>query len=394
VMRERVVLVRFGELALKGNNRDVFLNILVSRIRQSMRGLEGWRVIPTHGRVLIEHEGDSAPIVAAAKRVFGVVSVSPAIRVPVELEAMRAAALKAVQEHLSAHPELAAQGRIPFRVSASRAGRNYPWTSQELNQLLGEYILPRVQGLQVNLNHPQLELFCEVRHGSAFLFTEVISGPGGLPYGSGGKAMLLLSGGIDSPVAGWMAMKRGVTIEAIHFHSYPFTSQRALEKVKDLCKVLAQWSGGPVKLHTVSATEIQKEIRMHCPESLSITLLRRFMARIAERLAEREGALALVTGESLGQVASQTMESLYTIENVTRIPILRPLIAMDKTEIIALARQIGTYELSILPYEDCCSLFAPKNPKTRPKVYQAEQAEAALDVNGLIEAASRGCRRS
>ncbi len=388
--REPVVLVRFGELALKGENRGPFLQILVNRLQQQLKGLEGWKVVPTHGRVVIEHQGDPAPIVEAARRVFGVISVSPAVQVPTNLDQIRETALHVMKEHFAAHPELGAGGKVPFRVTASRAGKRYPFTSQELNLMLGQHLLRNLPQLEVNLSNPELELFCEVRHGWTYLYTEVVPGPGGLPYGSGGKAMLLLSGGIDSPVAGWMAMKRGVKIEALHFHSFPFTSQRSVEKVRDLCRVLSGWTGMPVTLHLVSVTEIQKQIKAHCHESLNITLLRRFMARIGERLALRQGALALVSGESLGQVASQTLESLNTIEAVTTIPFLRPLVAMDKTEIIRLAREIGTYEISIEPYDDCCTLFAPKQPKTKPKREQAERAEQALDVKALVEEALAG----
>ncbi|MGZ4121980.1 MAG: tRNA uracil 4-sulfurtransferase ThiI, partial [Tumebacillaceae bacterium] len=229
-------------------------------------------------------------------------------------------------------------------------------------------------------------LYVEVRETKAYIMCDVIPGPGGMPVGTAGKTLLLLSGGIDSPVAGWMTMKRGAKLECIHFHSFPFTSERAQEKVNDLAKMLAK-HGGRVKLHNVYFTEIQKAINKHCPEEYSVTIMRRFMMRIATKLAAKQKCLALVTGESLGQVASQTLESMNVINNVTNIPILRPLVAMDKIDIMRIAKDIGTYETSILPFEDCCTIFLPKNPKTRPKLWEAEAAEEKLDVDALIEEA-------
>ncbi len=240
--------------------------------------------------------------------------------------------------------------------------------------------------LTVDLNEPELEIHIEIRQEGAFLFSDAMPGAGGLPVGSSGKALLMLSGGIDSPVAGWLTMKRGVRLEAVHFHSFPFTSEQSRKKVEDLVQILTRY-GGKIRLHIVPFTEIQTEIRKTCPESLGITIMRRMMLRIAERLALKYRALAIATGESLGQVASQTLESMLTINQVTRLPVLRPVVAYDKQEIIALAKQIGTYETSILPYEDCCTIFTPKSPKTRPRPEMAERAEQNLDVDGLVHRA-------
>jgi thiamine biosynthesis protein ThiI len=277
---------------------------------------------------------------------------------------------------------------VTFKVEARRANKQFPLQSPEIMKAVSRHVLANSgqDQLKVDVHNPELTLTVEVRETKAYVMCDVIDGPGGLPVGTAGKVMLLLSGGIDSPVAGWMAMKRGATVEAIHFHSFPFTSERAQEKVNELAKILAK-HGGRVRLHNVYFTEIQKAIRKHCPEEYSVTIMRRFMMRIADRLAHKRKALALVTGESLGQVASQTLESMYTINHVTNIPILRPLIAIDKVEIMNIAKKIGTYETSILPYEDCCTIFLPKNPKTRPKVSEAEAAEAKLDIEALIEEA-------
>lgn len=385
---EHVILVRFGELGLKGKNRPEFEDALRDRIRAALSAMPGVRVSKAFGRFFVHlGEGaDPAAAVARLTRVFGVVSVSPALSVPADPQAVFQAAHAATAAALARRPP----GPVRFRVTSRRADKTFPLTSQDLDREVGAHLLRRFPQLQVDLHRFDLEVAVEVREGRAYIYTETVPGPGGLPYGSGGKACLLISGGIDSPVAGWMIMKRGVRLEPIHFHSFPFTSERAKEKVLDLCKVLAGWAGAPLRVHMVSVTDIQKEIRLHCPEPLHITLLRRFMFRIAERVARQAGALALVTGESVGQVASQTLESLLTINAVTHFPVLRPLSGMDKAEVMELARRIGTYELSILPYEDCCTLFVPRNPKTKPRPEEAEAAEARLDVAGLVEAAVAG----
>lgn len=375
-MRYDVVLLRYGELALKGKNRGQFENRLLTNVRQALADFPGLRVRRAYGRLLVEL-GDVpfAEVAERLGRVFGLVSFSPAVRTPLDLPAIREAAL-ALMRSLSPAPRT-------FKVAARRSVKNFPHTSHELNHLVGAHVLRNTENLTVDVHEPDVELAVEVRPEGAFLYVESLPGPGGLPVGVSGKVLLLLSGGIDSPVAGWRMLKRGVTLEAIHFHSYPFTSEQALEKVRDLARVLSRW-GGPIRLHVVPFTEIQTQIRQHVPEAYGITIMRRFMMRIAQGIAEKRRALALATGESLGQVASQTLESINTINRVVTIPILRPLIGMDKAEIMETAKAIGTYEISIRPYEDCCTIFVPKSPKTKPDPQEAAELEQALPVNELV----------
>jgi thiamine biosynthesis protein ThiI len=274
-------------------------------------------------------------------------------------------------------------------VNSKRANKKFPIRSQEMNHRLGGFILGNVPGLKVDVHNPDLTLHVEVRSKYSYIYGNDIPGPGGLPVGASGRVLLLLSGGIDSPVAGYLALKRGVELHAIHFHSYPFTSERAKQKVIDLAQILTRY-GGNIRLHIVPFTEIQTEINKHCYDSYSITIMRRIMLRISEAVAKKHRALALVTGESLGQVASQTLESMNTINEVTNMPILRPVIGMDKQEIMTIAKRIGTYETSILPYEDCCTVFLPKAPKTRPDKKVAAREEAKLDLERLVNEAVEG----
>lgn len=313
-------------------------------------------------------------------RVFGVVSLSPALEAPLSAEAIDAAAEDALRA------ALAGRDGASFKVETNRANKRFPLDSRQINQRLGAHLLQSVPGLRVDVHAPEIIVNVDVREGAAYVYTRTVPGPGGLPVGASGRAHLLLSGGIDSPVAGWMAMKRGVELEAIHFHSPPFTSERARLKVGDLCRRLAAW-GGPTALHVVRFTDAQKEIYARCPAELGVTIMRRVMLRVADRIASARGGLALVTGESLGQVASQTLESINTINRVADLPVLRPLIGFDKAEIVALARRIGTYDISILPYEDCCTVFVPQHPRTRPTPAEAEAAERSLDVDALVEGA-------
>ncbi|MDI3327493.1 MAG: tRNA uracil 4-sulfurtransferase ThiI [Alicyclobacillaceae bacterium] len=382
----RLLLLREGEAALKGKNRSSFERQFLANVRAALEPYPGARVYRSDGRVLVD-VGDHPwrDVAEAVGRVFGVVSLSPVRTAGLAWEQIEEAAVELARE--TAGRIRSGGGRVTFKVEARRAGKQYPLTSPEISRRLGAALLRQVGGIEVDVHRPDFVLTVEVRPEEAFLFAETIPGPGGLPVGVGGKAMLLLSGGIDSPVAGWMTMKRGVRVEAVHFHSFPFTSERARKKAEDLAAVLASFGGGTV-LHVVHFTEVQKAIRMHCPDSLSVTVMRRMMLRIAERIARRRGALALVTGESLGQVASQTLESMAVINEVTNMPVLRPLVGMDKVEIIRLARQIGTYEISIRPYEDCCTVFTPKNPSTRPRPEPVHRAEAALDVEGLTARAA------
>ena len=372
------ILVRYGEIALKGKNRMFFEKTLLENIKFALKGL-GARVVRMHGRLLIMGAADEEEeITRRLSRVFGVVSVSSVETAPLDLEAIKEKALKIMERSLLPGDS--------FKVEARRSNKSFPLTSPELNRIIGGAILEKYPRLKVDLENPSFQLFIEVGAREAYIYHDHVAGPGGLPVGSSGRALLLLSGGIDSPVAGWMAMKRGLRLEALHFHSYPFTGLRSREKVIDLCRILSRY-GGKMQLHLVNVAGIQKEIRASCPAALGIILLRRMMMRIAGQISRSRGLQALVTGESLGQVASQTLESMIAIDSVTSMLILRPLLGMDKHEIVALAEKTGTYEISIRPYEDCCTLFLPRHPATRPRLEKVVQAEAALDAGGLTAAA-------
>jgi thiamine biosynthesis protein ThiI len=376
----RHIIARYGEISLKGHNRSEFEKILVRNMRSALAPWPEVRVERSQGRIVV-HLGDAPEdlVLGALTRVFGIVSLSPVRVADLTVESIGDEAVRLVQEALDA-------GEMPertFKVEVRRANKRFPLTSPELARTIGGRVLRSVPRLRVDVHHPNVTVNVEVRDQEAFVYGRTFSGLGGLPVGMSGRVGLLLSGGIDSPVAGWLSMKRGAEVEAIHFHSYPFTSERALQKVETLAQILADW-GGRVHLHTVHFTEVQTEIRKHCPDALSVTIMRRMMLRIATEIARRRSLLALVTGESLGQVASQTLESMHVINAVTTIPILRPLVAEDKVDIIRRARFIGTYETSILPYEDCCTVFVPQNPRTKPKLEETERAEEALDVENLV----------
>jgi tRNA uracil 4-sulfurtransferase len=381
-MKRNCILVRYGELALKGKNKAEFEDRLVKNIRDKVRQFPGVQVNKTHGRIFIEF-GEQAvePILDDVSQVFGLVGISPAIRVASDWEEIKGAVRELVESQRDAVRT--------FKVNSKRANKTFPLGSQEMNHRLGGYLLGMFPQLKVDVHNPELTVHVEVRGKYSYVYGNDINGPGGLPVGVSGRVMLLLSGGIDSPVAGYLALKRGAELHAIHFHSYPFTSERAKQKVIDLAQTLTRY-GGRIKLHVVPFTEIQTEINKHCFESYSITVMRRIMLRISEEVAKRNGALALVTGESLGQVASQTLESMNAINDVTRMPILRPVIGMDKHEIMNIAKRIGTYETSILPYEDCCTVFLPKAPKTKPDKEVARAQEAKLDLERLIQEAVDG----
>ncbi|EST53059.1 thiamine biosynthesis protein ThiI [Brevibacillus panacihumi W25] len=381
-MNYDVILIRYGELALKGRNRDQFEEALARSVKSVLRSFFKVKVRRNYGRMYVELHGEDAhEVMERLKRVFGISSFSPTIHVEPDQETIKTRALELIRQ-MDPQPRT-------FRVVTRRADKRYPTPSMEMNRIVGTHILRALPQIKVDVHEPEAIVNIEIRTEGTYISCETIPGPGGLPVGVSGKVLLLLSGGIDSPVAGWMMLKRGVTLEAIHFHSYPFTSERSLQKVRDLAHKLTKW-GGTVRLHVVPFTEIQTAIREKCPEDYLITIMRRFMMRISERVAANTGAKALATGESLGQVASQTLESMDTINKVISIPLLRPLVAMDKIEITDISRKIDTYELSILPYEDCCTVFTPKNPVTRPKAYLAARFEEALDVEALVEAAVEG----
>lgn len=372
-MLEDTIIIRLGELMLKGRNRQRFeqqmrhqLKMLVLKPFPQIESKES-----EFGRIYFELNGAPYEKVSEAlSRVFGIHSYSPAARTELTVDAVQEAALAAFRE-LPRKPKT-------FRVTVRRANKSFPMKTPELLDEIGGYILSHVDGLQVDVRNPEAEVTVDIRLHAAYVFTKVEFGAGGFPLGSNGKAMLMLSGGIDSPVAGWLAMRTGLRIEAVHFHSYPFTSERARQKVIDLANTLSVYARS-FRIHLVSFTDIQTRLKQACPESLLITLMRRAMLRITEAIAAEREAGAIVTGESLGQVASQTLGSLSTIGQVANMPILRPLIMMDKKEIIKMAERIGTFELSILPYEDCCTLFVPKSPSTNPNPVLVQRIEQSLE---------------
>lgn len=373
---ERVYLISYSEIGLKGENRPFFERTLVNNIRQALKGITGLEIERFHGRIYVKAEGASKEIKDRLVKVFGIASISPALRIHPDMDEIKKGALIVLQEHKEYNGKT-------FKVETRRPNKSFPLTSPEISKVVGAHILKNLNGLRVDVRNPDILVNIEIRE-KAYIYWEKIPGLRGLPVGVSGKALLLLSGGIDSPVAGWMTMKRGVKIQAIYFHTFPFTSDRAKEKVIDLCRVLSTYNS-PIILHVVNFTEVLKALQKEASTEFLTILMRRMMVRIAEKVALKENALGLVTGESIGQVASQTMESLAATNKVANIPIIRPLIAFDKDEIIEKAHKIGTYEISIRPYEDCCTVFVPRHPKTRPSLKDVEAAEKGLDVDRLVE---------
>lgn len=372
-----LLLVRYGEIALKGKNRPFFEKKLLQNIRYSLKGLEPFEVLFQRGRYFIKISAENLlPAQRKLQRVFGIVSISPVTRSNLDLDEICRIALETVKDNY-----------IPgmtFKVDTRRANKKFPHTSPEVSSAVGAYLLKSNLHLRVDVHHPDTTIHIDIRGKEAYLYSQVIQGLGGLPVGVAGRGLLLLSGGIDSPVAGWLALKRGVEIETLHFHSPPFTGDGAVNKVWDLCRMLSSY-GGKITLHLVPFTEIQKELRLNCPETMMITLIRRAMFRIAERLAVKRNIPVLFTGESLGQVASQTLENIVAINAVTNIPVLRPLISFDKEEIINIARKINSYSVSIRPFEDCCTLFVPRHPVTRPRLNELEKAEENIPLEELTD---------
>lgn len=375
-MRE-LLLVRYGEIFLKGLNRPYFLRELVKRVRHAVKDVGG-SVWLHDSRIFVSDFTDLEACIRRVTKVFGVHSVCPAVEMPKEdFDAICTQAVSMMQGLCGT-----------FKVSARRSDKRYPMNSPEINEEMGGRILDACPGLRVDVKHPEHVLNVEIRD-QCYLYVRVVMAAGGMPVGTNGRATLLLSGGIDSPVAGWMIAKRGVQISAVHFHSYPYTSDRAKEKVLTLARILSESCCG-IRVHIVPFTKIQMEIHEKCPEEYTTLIMRRFMMRIAERVAQLEHAEALITGESIGQVASQTMQALGTTDAVVDMPVFRPLIGFDKSEIIEIARKIDTYETSSLPYEDCCTVFTPRHPATHPKMDKILLGEGRLDVEGLIQEAVDG----
>lgn len=375
------ILIRYGEMALKGKNMRSFILTLQENLLAKLKEFPQVKIKRTQGRMFILLNGhDPEPIMDICKKVFGIHSLSLAIKVDNDVEQIKEAALYALKK---------AKDVKTFKVSVKRVNKQFPHGSSEINQLLGTHLLVNTDDITVDVHHPDVEVKVEIRAEATYITSENVPGAGGLPVGTSGKSLLLLSGGIDSPVAGYLAMKRGVQLEAIHFHSPPYTSERAKQKVLDLTKQLTKY-GKSIRVHIVPFTKLQQEIFREMPENYGMTIMRRMMFRIAEAVCQQEGILSLTTGENLGQVASQTMESMHTINEVTNYPIIRPLVAMDKEEVIAISRKIGTYDISILPYEDCCTIFVPKSPKTKPRRDKVNAYEARHDFSESINEAIEG----
>ena len=379
---QNIFIVRCGEVALKGMNKPYFERMLADRIRRNLKNIEGVSVKRKDGLIFIRSEKNTDPdtIIKETTKVFGVDSVSKAIEAQPELNAIGDAATGYMMELIEK------RGVKTFKVAAKRADKTFPVKSPEIGRIIGAKILIGCKVLKVDVHQPDVLLHVDVRSDRAYIYEGKINGFGGLPLGTNGKGLVLLSGGIDSPVAAWMMAKRGMLIEAVHFHSYPYTSPRARQKVEELASILASYCGG-FKMHVINLLPIQEQIVANCPEEETTILVRRFMMRIAEKIAQKRSCMMLITGENLGQVASQTAEALVVTDASVTRPVMRPLIAMDKTEIMDKAREIGTYEKSIEPYEDCCTVFLPKHPTTKPKLERILESESRLDCEALIQAA-------
>ena len=367
-------------------NRSYFEDTLVKNIKRALYGLAFGQIYKADRRIYIDLAEDVDPEVIATRvsRVFGVVSVSLAERLELSFEVISAKALEMVNVELQGRG--ASERPVSFKVECRRINKEFPLGSLDLMREVGAFILERQPNLRVDVHHPELTVYIEIRE-QAYLYTRKIPGFGGMPYGTNGKALMLLSGGIDSPVAGWMMAKRGVELAAVHFHSYPFTSERARDKVIELLKVLSGYCGRRINLHLVNLLDIQRAIREGCPEEYFTILSRRFMMYLAEAIARNEECAALITGESIGQVARQTILGMQVTNSAVQLPVFRPLIDMDKVEITDYASRIGTYEISIQPYEDCCTVFLPKRPATKPRLDKVLKLEANLDREGLIATA-------
>ncbi len=374
-----LILIRYGEIGLKGDNRPFFINKLISSIKTICRPLGEFTVQKSRGRIFVIPENSTAQYLSRLKKIPGIVSASPATAVELDFPAVKKAALKMVQKKLTEIETPAS-----FRVQTNRANKDFHLNSLEVNSRLGAHILQNTEGLTVDLENPELTVELDIRSKNIYLFINRIPGPGGLPVGTSGRGLLLLSGGIDSPAAGWLALKRGISLEAVHFHTPPYTGQRARQKVLDLTDKLSE-SGVHIKLHLVHFTEIQRAIKKNCPEKYLITIMRRMMFRIASRIAEKNDLQVLVTGECIGQVSSQTLENISVIRSTANLPVLRPLIGYNKQEIIQLAKEIETYNISRRPHQDCCTVFVPKHPATRPHHEEVVRAEKNINPDQLME---------
>lgn len=376
-----LILIKYGEIALKGLNKPAFEQKLLDNIKSRLDTLGHFSVRKAQSTIYVEpKDKENAPMEEAAlalKKIFGIVNICLAVKCEKNLEKIGEIAVNLLKEY----------GEFKtFKVESKREDKSFPYKSPDLSAKVGGIVLSNIGGIKVDVRCPEVMVNVEIRD-DAYVYVKKEKGVGGMPVGTNGRAMLLLSGGIDSPVAGYMIAKRGVVIEAVHFHSHPYTSDRAKEKVIDLARIMSEFTG-KIKLNIVPFTEIQLEIIDKCPKNYLTVIMRRIMMRIAEKIAERDECAALITGESIGQVASQTMESLVCTDASVVKPVFRPLIGMDKEEIVEISKKMGAFETSILPYEDCCTIFVPKHPKTKPNLKEIEEAEKALvNIEEMIEKA-------
>ncbi|HKL13955.1 MAG TPA: tRNA uracil 4-sulfurtransferase ThiI [Halanaerobiales bacterium] len=376
-------LIRYGEIGLKGENRNMFEDKLMSNIKKAVEWEdEGLNIYKTPGRIFLETSADKNIVKERLLKIPGLVSFSPVKKLPLDYERLKEETLSSAKEFMKG------KGKITFRISARRSNKKFAYDSMELQYNLGEYVLESIgeDKLEVDLHQPDLDISVEIRKKHAYLYSETYEGMGGLPVGTTGNVGLMLSGGIDSPVAGYMGLKRGVKLIPIYFHSFPFTSDRAKEKVIDLAEVLAQYQN-EINLHVVNFTEVLKEINNKCPDKLITIIMRRLMIKISEKIIEKQNGKAIITGESIGQVASQTLEAIHVTNHIPNLPILRPLLGLNKVQIVNLAKEIETYDISIQPYEDCCTVFVPQSPETRPTIEQVLEGEADLHIDDLIDEA-------
>lgn len=377
-------MVRYGELSTKGKNRKTFIMQLAQNVKRALADFPALKIHADRDRMHILLNGeDSEEVIPKLSKVFGIQNFSPSIRIEKEMPAIRAMVQEVVREVYT-------PGKT-FKITAKRSDHSFELDSNGLNQELGGAVIEAIPEIQVQMKKPDINLRIEIRKDAAYLSYETIRGAGGLPVGTSGRGMLMLSGGIDSPVAGYLAMKRGVEVEAVHFASPPYTSEQALQKAKDLAEKLVPYVG-TIQFIEVPFTEIQEEIKRVVPQGYLMTITRRLMLRLTDAIREMRKGLVIINGESLGQVASQTLQSMVAINEVTSTPIIRPIVSMDKTEIIEIAEKIDTFELAIQPFEDCCTIFAPPQPKTRPRLDKAQDYEARLDLEGLMARALEGLK--
>ena len=381
-MKYTEIMVRYGELSTKGKNRKDFIGRLAGNVTKVLRDFPQVEIHPRHDRMhIVLNDAPFKEVDQRLKKVFGIQTYSPTIKVEKTLEAIEKTSLSLMKETF--------KKGMTFKVNTRRSDHQFLYDTNELNKMVGDYLFANMSDLKVEMKHPDLVLRIEVRKDAVYISNQLLHGAGGMPVGTGGRAVMMLSGGIDSPVASYLALKRGVDIDMVHFYSPPYTTEKALNKAKELTGILANYAG-KINFIAVPFAEIQETIKEKIPEGYLMTVQRRFMLQLADKIRAKRKGLAIFNGESVGQVASQTLESMAAINDVTTTPVVRPVATMDKTEIIRLAEKIGTFDLSIQPFEDCCTIFAPPRPKTKPRIDKAREFENRLDVEGLIERALAG----